>query len=424
MFALMAPSLMKDFTVRVKHLLIKCPLFDYLSKVIVVNLYKVLFWCKYNRRNIIEDAFLFECFKGEMVNDSPFAIYQNLLINNPLAKFTWVLSSSSHPMYLTLTENKNTNVVIYGTDDYFIAYSISKYWIVNCRIPYRIVKKTGQIFVQCWHGTPLKKIGFDIDADENAKVSNSSIKYAYSIDARRMDCFISPSPYASRHFISGFGLKKEQILELGYPRNDALFNGSSDHLLIKELKHSLNIGADAKIILYAPTWRDNSFCHKRQSHILHNPLENDAFLSEFSDDMVFLYRGHYFTSLQKESSRFIDVSSYDNINDLFLISDLLITDYSSVFFDFSLLNKPTLFFMYDRNEYESKIRGVYLDLDNALPGKISSLPSTLADDVFCALNKATDLSDFNKIFNPYEDGFSTQRVINAVIKKGNIDANL
>jgi len=417
-------SFMKTFTIRVKRLLVKYPFFDYLAKIIVINLYKTFFWCKYNRRGIIEQSFLFECFNGKMVNDSPFAIYQHLLINNPLAKFTWVLSSYSHPMYLTLTGNKNTNIVIYGTDDYFRAYSISKYWIVNCRIPYRVVKKTGQIFVQCWHGTPLKKLGLDIEADDNAKVSKSSIKYAYSIDAMRMDYFISPSPYASKHFISGFGLKKDQLLELGYPRNDALFNGSSDHLLIKKLKQSLNIGVDVKVILYAPTWRDNSFCHKRQSHILHNPLEDDVFLNKFSDDIVFLYRGHYFTDLQREPSRFIDVSSYNNINDLFLISDLLITDYSSVFFDFSLLNKPILFFMYDRHEYESKIRGVYLDLDNALPGKISPLLSTLADDVFSALNKITDLSDFNKIFNPHEDGFSAQRVINAVIKKGNIDVNL
>ena len=417
-------SFMKKFIIWVKRLLAKSPFFDYLFKIAYVNLYKTIFWYKYNRQDIVEEAFLFECFKGKMVNDSPFAIYQHLLINFPLAKFTWVVSSLAHPMYLILKENKNTHVVIYGTNEYFQAYATSKYWIVNCRIPYRVVKKPGQVFVQCWHGTPLKKLGFDIQMDDNAKTSKFSLRYAYSIDARKMDYFISPSPYASRCFISGFGLKKEQILELGYPRNDALFLGSSDLDLTEKLKHSLNIAVDATIILYAPTWRDNSFCNERQSHILHNPLENEGFLSKFSDDVIFLYRGHYFTDLQNESSRFIDVSDYNNINDLFLISDLLITDYSSVLFDYLLLNKPILLFMYDRNEYESKIRGVYLDLDNALPGKISSLPSTLADDIFSALNKTTDLSDFNKMFNPHEDGFSAQRVINAVIKKRNIDARL
>jgi len=415
---------MKSFTIWVRRILAKFPFIEFLFKIIYINLNRTVFWCTYQRQDIVGEAFLFECFKGKMVNDSPFAIYQYLLINFSWAKFTWVLSSPTHPMYLILKENKNTNVVIYGTDEYFQAYATSKYWVVNCRIPYRVVKKTGQVFVQCWHGTPLKKLGFDIQMDDNAKVSKSSLRYAYSIDARKMDYFISPSPYASRCFISGFGLKKEQILELGYPRNDALFHGSSDLDLIEKLKHSLNIAVDATVILYAPTWRDNSFCNERQSHVLHNPLENEGFLSKFSDEVVFLYRGHYFTDLQNESSRFIDVSDYNNINDLFLISDLLITDYSSVFFDYSLLNKPILFFMYDRNEYESKIRGVYLDLDNALPGKISSLLSTLADDIFSALNKTTDLSDFNKMFNPHEDGFSAQRVISAVIKKRNIDARL
>ena len=143
----------------------------------------------------------------------------------------------------------------------------------------------------------------------------------------------------------------------------------------------------------------------------------EEFLNKFSDDYIFLYRGHYFTALGNELSKFIDVSSYDNVNDLYLIADLLITDYSSVFFDFSILNKPTLFFMYDRNEYESKIRGMYLDLDNTLPGKISYLPSSLADDILISLNKKTDLSDFNAIYNPYEDGNSTQRVIDAIVKK-------
>jgi CDP-glycerol glycerophosphotransferase (TagB/SpsB family) len=415
---------MKKFIIWAKRLLSNFPFFDYLFKIAYVNLYKIIFWYKYNRQDIVEEAFLFECFKGKMVNDSPFAIYQYLHINFPLAKFTWVLSSPTHPMHSMLKENRNTSVVIYGTDEYFQAYATSKYWIVNCRIPYRVVKKKGQVFVQCWHGTPLKKLGFDIQMDDNAKVSKSSLRYAYSIDARKMDYFISPSPYASRCFISGFGLQKDQVLELGYPRNDALFQNHSDIDLIKKLKLSLNIAADATVILYAPTWRDNSFCNERQSHILHNPLENESFLSKFSDDVVFLYRGHYFTDLYNKSSRFIDVSDYNNINDLYLISDLLITDYSSVFFDYALLNRPILFFMYDRNEYESKIRGVYLDNDKDFPGKITSSRSILANNILIALNEKTDLSNFNEIFNPHEDGFSAQRVTNALVKKRNINARL
>jgi CDP-glycerol glycerophosphotransferase len=321
-------------------------------------------------------------------------------------------------MYLTLKSNKNTNVVLYGTHEYLQAYATSKFWIVNCRIPYRVVKKKGQVFVQCWHGTPLKKMGFDVETYAHPRMSKSDLRYAYSIEARSLDYFISPSPYASKCFISSFNLKKEKVLELGYPRNDALSQKHLDFDLIKKLKQSLNISVHETVVLYAPTWRDNSFCNERHSHILNNPLDNEDFLSKFSDDVVFLYRGHYFTELQNETSRFIDVTNYNNINDLFLISDLLVTDYSSVFFDYSLLNKPILFFMYDRNEYESKIRGMYLDLDNTLPGKISYLPSSLADDILISLNKKTDLSDFNAIYNPYEDGNSTQRVIDTIVKKG------
>jgi len=416
-------SFMKNFTFGVKRLLAKHSFFDYLSKIIYISVSKAVFWCKYNHYDFAEQVFLFECFKGKMVNDSPLAIYQYLLRNNTSAKFTWVLSSPSHPMYLILKENKNTDVVIYGTNDYFRAYATSKYWIVNCRIPFRIVKKAGQIFVQCWHGTPLKKLGLDIEIGDNALASQVGVRYAYSLEAKRIDYFISPSEYASKCFASSFGLKKNQILELGYPRNDDLVNNSSDLHLINKLKKSLHIPADKTVILYAPTFRDNSFCNKRKSHILNNPLENEDFLHKFDDKIVFLYRGHYFTDLQSESSRFVDVSDYDNVNDLLLISDLLITDYSSIFFDFSILNKPTLFFMYDREEYESKIRGFYLDINVELPGKISSLPSVLADDIFATLNEEHESSRFNAIYNPYEDGFSGQRVVNALITNERNNAN-
>ena len=208
-------------------------------------------------------------------------------------------------------------------------------------------------------------------------------------------------------------------MEVGYPRNDELLLRSSDKQLIERIKKSFDIPSDKTVILYAPTWRDDSFCPHSATHVFRNPLLEEGFINKFGEDCYFLYRTHYFTDPNDAPSRFIDVSKYNNINNLFLISDLLITDYSSVFFDYALLDKPILFFMYDREEYESNIRGVYFSDDNCFPGTISTCLGDLAGRINEALNEKTDLKRFNNIFNPYEDGCSTERVVNAIGKELN-----
>lgn len=400
----------------IKKTLAKLPLFDYLTKVFYIKLSKTMYSYKYKASLVTDNSFLFECFKGKMVNDSPLAIYRELLLNGKFSKCTWVLSTSSHPLYLELKKNKNTAVVIYGSEEYFLAYATHQYWIVNCRVPYRVVKKVNQIFVQCWHGTPLKKIGLDIEVGNNSLVSQKGASYLYQKESEMIDHFLSPSQYASKCFKSSFALTDDKILQLGYPRNDQLIKYRTDEDYKNKIKLDLNLSLSAKIVLYAPTYRDNSFCNKRRSHVLHNQLDSDVFMSYFSDDIIFLYRGHYFSCKNEEGSKFIDVSDYDNVNDLLLIANVLVTDYSSLFFDYSILNKPTLFYMYDKQEYTRETRGFYLNVDTALPGAISTLPSTLANDILQALLIPRCLQAFNVQYNPYEDGLSAQRVLNRITK--------
>lgn len=114
------------------------------------------------------------------------------------------------------------------------------------------------------------------------------------------------------------------------------------------------------------------------------------------------------------SSRFIDVSCYNDVNDLYLIANALITDYSSVFFDYAILNRPIFFYMYDRELYEKDVRGFYIDIDHDLPGPIFYDSHSLAD----ALKSQDTVSHkgFNDRFNPYEDGYSADRVIAKILK--------
>lgn len=407
--------LKKISKVKLKRVLSKVECLDVWIKIFYIAIFKFIFKYKFKNLKIENDLFVFECFRGKMVNDSPLSIYKYLISQNFKGKYIWVLSSVEHPMYQFLSREEHTEVVIYETKEYFEAYATSKFWIINNRISRIIAKKPLQILVQCWHGTPLKKLGLDIENVNNALTSKSSMKHSYLKESEQINYFISPSPYASKCFISSFGLKKTQIVELGYPRNDTLVNNLLNIDLNRRLKLSLNIPIESTVILYAPTFRDNNFSNEKESHILHNPLEKECFLNNFNDDVVFLYRGHYFTQLSNDSSRFIDVSEYGDINELFLLSDLLITDYSSVFFDYSILNKPTLFFMYDRDEYELETRGFYLDIDNNLPGKISYQLVDLAEDILNILDNNADLSYFNRIFNPYEDGCSTERVVKHIL---------
>ena len=135
-----------------------------------------------------------------------------------------------------------------------------------------------------------------------------------------------------------------------------------------------------------------------------------------------LFRAHYLVANSFDFDRYkgfvIDASSYPDINDLYIASDILVTDYSSVFFDFSILGKPVIFYMYDLEHYANEMRGFYLSLDE-LPGPIVRDEDALIDEIrrtdgWTADNKYLE---FKKRFNPYEDGNSSKRVLKRVIER-------
>ena len=402
----------KKIKIKVSQYLSKHELLDIIVKNILVRLFQLKFKVGYNLQ-VDSNKILFECFKGKFVNDSPLSIYNELQINNLKYSFVWVLSNLSHPLKEYLESQPNTSVVIYGSKEYFRAYASAKYWFVNCRIPYRIVKKPEQVYIQCWHGTPLKKLGQDITIINYAKSSLSGLRFGYNHESMRLDYFISPSAYASRCFISSFNLEPQKILELGYPRNDKLSTHEKNNDEIERIKKALGISLKKKVILYAPTWRDNNFCNVRGVHVLSNPLDSKEFVASFPD-VVFLYRGHYFTKPEEKMAEFIDVSAYNNINDLFLVSDALITDYSSLFFDYAILKRPIYFYMPDLDEYGKEIRGFYLDVEKELPGEICKTPKELSVTMNKKYENASIFVEFNKKYNTYEDGASASRVIKKI----------
>ncbi|WP_260869761.1 CDP-glycerol glycerophosphotransferase family protein [Vibrio chagasii] len=389
----------------------KLPKFDLFLRKSQVLIYNLMFLIK-KKKAIDEKKIIFECFKGKFVNDSPYALYSELQLTHEANdyKYVWVLSDASHQMRTSLERNPNTSVVIYGTDEYYSAYESSSYWFTNCRLSYRIFKRAGQKYIQCWHGTPLKKMGHDIVTGNNAKVSLGGLKAAYSREAKLLDLFLSPSPYASERFCSSFNMPQSKILEKGYPRNDFLVKNKRDNEKIIQLKKKYGIGLDVKVVLYTPTWRDDQYSLANSSHLGVNYLDNEEFMARFKDT-IFLYRGHYFTKSSINKDRFLDVSHVNDVNELYLISDLLVTDYSSTFFDYALLDKPILFYMPDLEHYMNKTRGFYLNIDFELPGNITTDLSSLASDIIHYLDLGDNHQEFNKKFNPYETGNSSNHIL-------------
>jgi CDP-glycerol glycerophosphotransferase len=234
---------------------------------------------------------------------------------------------------------------------------------------------------------------------------------------------LSPSKFCTERFISAFNLKylqKEKIIiEKGYPRNDFLFAYTQSD--IENIKSTLGISKDKKVILYAPTWREDQ--HKAGVGYVYNlGVDFKKLQTELKDEYVILFRTHYFIANKFDFSEYesfiIDASAYEDINELYIISDMLITDYSSVFFDFANLKRPIIFYMYDLDEYKNELRDFYIDL-NELPGEVI----INEEDLILQIKKVINTNfynkkyiDFNNKYNYLDDNYSSKRVVEACIE--------
>ncbi|MFR5876502.1 MAG: CDP-glycerol glycerophosphotransferase family protein [Eubacterium sp.] len=364
---------------------------------------------------------IFEAYMGRQYACSPKAIYLRMLNDERFDDFTFVWAFKHPNDFKYLEENKNTIVLKYGRKAYLRYHAQAKYWITNSRLKERIIKRKDQVYIQCWHGTPLKKLGYDIDVKGgNAMNSIKDIQRKYTIDSSRYTYMISPSEFCTEKFASAFNLPDKSIIQtIGYPRNDFLYNYT--HNDVESIKEKLEIPSDKKVILYAPTWRDNQHV-AGQGYTYQIAIDFDKLREKFADNYVILFRTHYFVSNSIDLTPYegfvYNVSTYDDINELYVISDVLITDYSSVFFDYANLKRPIIFYMYDFEEYKNNLRDFYIDLSE-LPGPIVKTEEKLIEEIKDLNNyneKYSDIySEFSSKFNSLEDGNASLRVIEKCI---------
>jgi len=324
-----------------------------------------------------------------------------------------------------LDDLKRAVIVVWGSPEYDRTHARAAYWYSNSVIPWHLAPRPGQVYVQTWHGTPLKRLGCDIDVSiaRNALYSGKQTHRRYAWEGQRFTYLLSPSRFATERFASAFALNDEEraakILELGYPRNDRLYGVTADQTAA--IRGRLGIPAGKKAILYAPTWRDDQH-NATEGYTLDLPIDFDALQRQLGDEYVVLFRTHYLIAnsfdFARHSRFVIDVSGVSDINDLYIASDMLVTDYSSVLFDYANLRRPMVFFMYDLETYANDMRGFYLQLAD-LPGPVARTQDELVAAVRGADTPDSDLAEryqrFNERFTYLDDGQASQRVIERVM---------
>jgi len=375
-------------------------------------------------QEVDEKLVIFESFLGKQQACSPKAIYEAMKQDSRFDdfRFIWVMRNAAEKR--TIIGDERTMVVPYNKRRCFRCYGKAKYWVTNWRLSDAIIKKDNQVCIQTWHGTPLKKIGMDLKIEGNATTDQKKAHEMYLNDAKMYDYFVSPSAFCTEVFTTAFGLdrldKKEILIETGYPRNDYLYKFTDDD--VKKIKREIGVTEGKKVIMYAPTWRDNQ--HQLRVGYTFDPAKHiKNFIDNISDEYVVLLRLHYLIANEIDTSQYngkvINCSEYDDINHLYVISDMLVTDYSSVSFDYANLRRPIVFYMYDLEEYQNTVRDFYFDLDE-LPGPIVKTQEELFDSIVNIERTIDDYKEkyerFNAKFNYLDDGNAGLRVAEICMK--------
>ena len=380
-------------------------------KILEVN--KTLYRHRYLKQKIEPTWVVFESFFGKSYSDSPKYIYEYLAQHYPgKYQFIWVL------------DDKKT-VLPYGgikvkrfSRKYAYYLAKSKYLVFNVRQPLWLKKRPEQKLVQTWHGTPLKRLVFD---QEEVTAGSPTYKMQFYKKRAEWDYLVAANQFSSDVFRSCF-MYEGEMLETGYPRND-LLNHPDKASKAGQIKAKLNIPSDKKLILYAPTWRDDEFIDTGK-YKFQLQLDLAMLQRELGNDYVILLRTHYYIASSLDLTGFdnfvFNVSTYNDITELYLISDILITDYSSVFFDYATLRRPMLFFTYDLDKYRDMLRGFYISMEEELPGPLVFTTEEIVEAIKNIDQLEMDYKEkydqFFQKFCSWEDGQASKRVVGTVFE--------
>ena len=296
-----------------------------------------------------DNLVLFVSFMGLNFNDSPKVIYDYMKTHTEFNKFRCVWAFE-HPERFS-----DLDTVKIDSLRYFKTALEAKYWITNTNIERGLhFKKENQKYLNTWHGIALKHIGNDCPGRKD-----------YNFDT--VDYLVVSGDHDEKVWKSAFNANEKTYLRCGMPRNEELWLATKDHKL--KLKELLGIPTDKIVILYAPTWREST--NGGKSYEIEPPIHFDVWKKELGNDYIILFRAHHQTTkvLGVQYDEFVrDASTYPSVNDLMIVSDILITDYSAIAFDYSILCRPIFCYAYDYDTYLAE-RGTYFTIDDEYPNK-------------------------------------------------------
>jgi CDP-glycerol glycerophosphotransferase len=359
------------------------------------------------QRRGLKDAVVFISFKGKQASDNPLGIAAELRRRGDTREHIWAVNDWSVPV------PDGAKPVLMGTEGYWDALARSRYIISNDDMPTGYEKRPGQVYLQTWHGTPLKRIGFDVEQLQS--VSGAKYMDHLTADVAKWDMLLSPSPFSTPILKKAFRFSGE-ILESGYPRNDMLAAGHTE-ALAASVRERIGLPAGKRVVLYAPTWRDNQF-YASGRYRFDFRLDVERAWQQLGDDYVILVRGHHHMADDVPAGTrpgfVLNVSAYPDVSELFLVSDALITDYSSMMCDFAVTGKPMIFYTYDLADYRDNLRGFYLDFEAEVPGPLlatsDEVISAMADLDSITTRYRTRYELFAAKFCPLDDGKAGARI--------------
>jgi CDP-glycerol glycerophosphotransferase len=345
---------------------------------------------------------VFSAYWGAAYSCNPRAIYEKARDLAPWLRGVWVVKPGNEASLPS-----GIDYVVEGSLPYYRAMARATYFVNNVNFPNDVVKRPGQVHLQTHHGTPLKTMGLDLVNARNRGMGLNLRRLMKRV--QRWDYSISANEFTTEIWERVYPSGTYESLETGYPRNDVLATARPEHK--ERVRAGLGIGAEKKVVLYTPTHRES----EREYVPL---LDVDDLAERLGSGYVVLVRAHYFyrdaAVATGDSNRVLDVAAHPSIEDLAIASDLLITDYSSLMFDYAVLDRPIVIYAPDWETY-ARERGTYFDLMAAPPGSVTRTQDELVEALRSGRAEDADSAALRRAFRQkfcaLEDGRAAERVV-------------
>lgn len=376
----------------------------------------------YKTKRIQKNSILYESYAGRGMICNPYAIFKafsRLPIFNKYHHY-WVLDDleDNQSIIQEYQNFPNVHFIQYKSKEYLYHMATAAFLINNVAFPAFFTPKKKQIYINTWHGIPLKTLGFDIPSG-NISSKNTLRNFLMC------DYLISPNSFMTEIYKKAFKLENlypGRIIQEGQPRNDNLFNTSSLDVVKNLNSHGIEIDLNKTIILFAPTWRGKAYETPDTSleeyfkfiNIMEQNLDQKKYQILIKPHQI-VYK--HIKGSKNLTNQFIPATV--DTNELLSIVDILVSDYSSIFFDFLATEKPILFYIPDFEEYR-RSRGIYHSLDT-LPGPVAvnmeELPKWIKEIDSISMKYTEKYRQQKQWACPYDDGKVCARILDIIINQ-------